>query len=85
MRPSGRRPNALFRNTTGPGLITLRPSDGVDLDDVTTPSWNVGTGCCSNDVGFASDGGLLSIDGGHAAVAGPPEFGATVWDLPVPS
>jgi len=26
------------RRTTGPGLITLRPTDGVDLDDVASPT-----------------------------------------------
>ena len=48
-----RRPESLqalpgsttVRRSTGPGLITLRPSDGVDLDDLTTPTWNAGTGC----------------------------------------
>jgi hypothetical protein len=25
--------SAMVRRSTGPGLITLRPSDGVDLDD----------------------------------------------------
>ncbi|HSU10974.1 MAG TPA: DUF1707 domain-containing protein, partial [Pseudonocardia sp.] len=29
--------SATVRRSTGPGLITLRPSDGVDLDDLTTP------------------------------------------------
>lgn len=62
------------RRSTGPGLITLRPSDGVDFDDVTDPTWNVGTGCCDRDVGFGSDARQLSIDGGHAVVTGPLEF-----------
>ena len=110
------------------------PSYGVDLDDVASPTWNVGPGCCGRDVGFGSDGGRLSTDGGHAVVTGPlgfatcfhetaytdaprrarepaarrrhvradersrlalvtivavseqaVEFGATVWDPPVPS
>ena len=50
-----------------PGLITLRPSYGVDLDDVTEPSWNVGTASCDRDVRFGDGGRQLSIDGGHAA------------------
>jgi len=62
------------RRSTGPGLITLRPSDGVDLDDVTDPAWNVGTGCCDRDVGFGSDARQLSINGGHAVATGPLEF-----------
>lgn len=62
------------RRSTGPGLITMRPSDGVDLDDVTSPTWNVGTGCCGRDLGFGSDARQLSIDGGHAVVIGPFEF-----------
>jgi hypothetical protein len=62
------------RRSTGPGLIALRPSDGVDLDDVTSPTWDLGTGCCGHDVGFAADASRLSIDGGHAAATGPPEF-----------
>jgi hypothetical protein len=112
----------------------LRPSYGVDLDDVTSPTWKVGTGCCGRDVGFGSGAGRLSIDGGHVVVTDPlgfatclhetayvdsaiergslqpgdtmcvrtnghrlalvtivdaseqaVEFGATVWDPPVPS
>jgi hypothetical protein len=126
--------SSTVRRSTGPGLITLRPSDGVDLDDLTAPTWNAGTGCCGHDVGFAADAGRLSIDNGHAVVNGPfafatclretgytdsaielrslqpgdalcvrtngnrlalvtivsaseqaVEFGATVWDPPVPS
>jgi hypothetical protein len=59
------------RRSTGPGLITLRPSDGVDLDDVTSPTWNVGAGCFGRDVGFGSDGSQVSLDDGHAVVTGP--------------
>ena len=62
------------RRTTGPGMLTLHPTDGVDLDDVTSPTWNIGAGCCGRDVGFDSDASQLSIDGGHAVVTGPPEF-----------
>ena len=62
------------RRTTGPGMITLHPTDGVDLDDVTSPTWNIGAGCCGRDVGFGSDASQLSIDDGHAVVTGPPEF-----------
>ena len=69
--PDALSESATVRRTTGPGLITLRPSYGVDLDDVTSPTWNVGTGCCDRDLGFASDAGQLSIDGGHAVVNGP--------------
>ena len=132
--PDALSDSATVRRSTGPGLITLRPSYGVDLDDVTSPTWNVGTGCCGRDVGFASDASRLSLDGGHAVVTGPlgfatclheaaytdaaiergslrpgdtlcvrtdghrlaivtivevseqaVEFGATVWDPPVPS
>jgi hypothetical protein len=124
---------ATVRRSSGPGLITLRPSYGVDLDDLAGPAWNVGTACCG-DVGFAFDASRLSIDAGHAVVTGPlafatclhettytgapiergslqpgqiicvrtdahrlalitivsasehaVEFGATVWDPPVPS
>jgi len=62
------------RRTTGPGTITLRPSDGVDLDDVTSPTWDLGTGCCGRDVGFGADASRVSLDGGHAVVIGSPEF-----------
>jgi len=55
-------------------VITLRPSDGVDLDDVTSPTWNVDAGCCGHDVRFAATSGQLSIDNGHAAVSGPLGF-----------
>jgi hypothetical protein len=72
--------SATVRRTTGPGLITLRPSYGVDLDDVTSPTWNDGTGCCGRDVGFASDAGRLSIDDGHAVVAGPLGFAACLHE-----
>lgn len=65
---------ATVRRTTGPGAITLRPSDGVDLDDVTGPTWGAGPACCGRDVGFGSDAGRLFLDGGHAAVTGPLEF-----------
>jgi hypothetical protein len=64
---------AAVRRSSGPGLITLRPSYGVDLDDLTSPAWNVGTGCCG-DVGFAFDASRLSIDAGHAVVTGPLAF-----------
>lgn len=67
-------PDAVVRRTTGPGLITLRPSQGVDLDDVTSPAWNVGTGCCDRDVGFAFDSSRLSVDAGHVVTTGPLEF-----------
>jgi hypothetical protein len=63
----------MVRRTTGPGVITLRPGDGVDLDDAIGPSWTVGTGCCG-DVGFGSDARQLFVDGGHAVVTGPLEF-----------
>jgi hypothetical protein len=66
--------NVTVRRSTGPGLITLRPSDGVDLDDVTSPTWNIGAGCCGHDVGFAADASRLSIDSGHAVATGPLEF-----------
>lgn len=66
--------SAMVRRTTGPGLITLYPSYGVDLDDVTSPTWNLGTGCCGRDVGFGADASQLSIDDGHAVVTGPPDF-----------
>jgi hypothetical protein len=66
--------SAAVRRSTGPGLITLRPSNGVDLDEATAPTWNVGTGCCGHDVGFASDATQLSIDNGHAVAAGPLGF-----------
>jgi Domain of unknown function (DUF1707) len=80
--PAGRAPesavalpdSATVRRTTGPGLITLRPSTGVDLDDEAGPTWNVGTGCCGRDVEFASDAGQLFIGAGHAVVTGPLEF-----------
>ena len=62
------------RRTTGPGTITLRPSEGVDLDDVTSPTWNLGTGCCGRDVGFGADASRVSLDGGHALVTGPLGF-----------
>ena len=62
------------RRTTGPGTITLRPSDGVDLDDVTSPTWDLGTGCCGRDVGFGVDASRVSLDGGHAVVSGSLEF-----------
>jgi hypothetical protein len=76
---AGESPDALpdsatVRRTTGPGLITLRPSYGVDLDDVTTPTWDVGTECCGRDVRFAFDASRMSIDNGHAVVTGPLEF-----------
>src|SRR6478609_8169283 len=76
---AGESPHALpasttVRRTTGPGMLTLHPTDGVDLDDVTSPTWNTGAGCCGRDVGFDSDASQLSIDGGHAVVTGPPEF-----------
>ena len=32
--------SATVRRSTGPGLVTLRPSCGVDLDDLTSPTWN---------------------------------------------
>jgi Domain of unknown function (DUF1707) len=66
--------SATVRRSTGPGLITLRPSDGVDLDDPASPTWNVGTGCCGRDVGFAADASRLSIDAGHVVVTGPLAF-----------
>jgi Domain of unknown function (DUF1707) len=66
--------DAMVRRSTGPGLITLRPSYGVDLDDVASPTWNIGTGCCGRDVGFGSDASQLAIDGGHAPATGPLEF-----------
>jgi hypothetical protein len=77
--PAAESPRALpdgvaVRRSTGPGLITLRPSYGVDLDDVTEPSWDVGIGCCDRDVRFGSNGRRLSIDGGHAVVTGPLGF-----------
>jgi hypothetical protein len=62
------------RRSTGPGLIILRPSEGVDLDDATEPGWKVGTGCCDRDVGFGADALQMSIDGGHAVVTGPLGF-----------
>jgi hypothetical protein len=65
--------SSMVRRSTGPGLITLRPSDGVDLDDVTTPTWDAGTGG-DHDVGFAADAGRLSVDNGHAVVNGPFAF-----------
>ena len=66
--------NVVVRRTTGPGTITLRPSYGVDLDDVTGSNWNVGIGCCGHDVESGSAASQLSIDGGHAVVTGPLEF-----------
>ena len=65
---------ATVRWTTGPGLITLRPSFGIDLDEMTTSTWTAGSACCDRDVGFAADAGTVFIDGGHAAVSGPLEF-----------
>jgi DUF1707 SHOCT-like domain len=65
---------ATVRRTTGPGTITLYPSDGVDLDDLTSPTWNAGTGCCGRDVLFGSDAGRVFLDGGHALVTGPLGF-----------
>lgn len=62
------------RRTTGPGLITLYPSDGVDLDDLTDPTWSAGVGCCGRDVGFGSDARQLLIDNGYAVATGPPAF-----------
>ena len=62
------------RRSTGPGLITLRPSEGVDLDDAADPAWKVGTGCCDRDVGFGADARQMSIGGGHAVATGPLEF-----------
>lgn len=55
-------------------MIVLRPSEGVDLDDPTSPTWNVGSGCCGRDVGFASEASRLSVAVGHAGVSGPPGF-----------
>jgi hypothetical protein len=72
--PDGLPDSVTVRRSTGPGLITLRPSYGVDLDDVTRATWNVGTRCCGRDVGFGLDASQLSIDNGHAVVTGPPEF-----------
>jgi hypothetical protein len=66
--------NVTVRRSTGPGLITLTPSNGVDLDDVSMPNWNAGTGCCGHDVGFASAANLLALGNGHAVVTGPLEF-----------
>ena len=68
------------RRSTGPGLITLRPSYGVDLDDVTEPCWDIGTGCCDRDVRFGSHGRQLSIDGGHAVVTGPLGFATCFYE-----
>jgi hypothetical protein len=84
---AGRSPDPLpdgvtVRRSTGPGLITLGPSDGVDLDDVTSPTWNVGTGCCGHDLGFAADASRLSIDSGHAVVAGPLELATCLRETP---
>lgn len=66
--------NPTVRRTTGPGLITLGPSYGVDLDDVISPAWDVGTDCCEQDVGFDPAATRLSIGNGHAVTTGPPEF-----------
>jgi hypothetical protein len=46
----------------------------VDLDDVNSPTWNVGAGCCGPDVGFTADATQLSIGSGHTLVTGPLEF-----------
>jgi len=72
--PAAPPDSATVRRSTGPGLITLRPSNGVDLDEATTPTWTVGAGCCAHDVGFASDATQLSIDNGHAVATGPLGF-----------
>ena len=69
--PDALADSATVRWTTGPGLITLRPSYGIDLDNMT---WHVDTGCCDRDVGYAADASRLSIDQGHAVVTGPLEF-----------
>ena len=66
--------SAMVRRSTGPGLITLRPSFGVDLDDLTSVTWDVGAGCCGRDVGFGSDARQLSLDDGHVVVTGPLGF-----------
>jgi hypothetical protein len=71
--------SAPVRRRTGPELITLRPSSGVDLDDVTSPTWNVGTGCCG-DIGSAFEAGRLSIDDGDAVVTGPLGFATCLHD-----
>jgi Domain of unknown function (DUF1707) len=62
------------RRTTGAESITLRLNYGVDLDDNTSPNWNVGMGCCDRDVGFASDASRLYIDNDYAVVTGPAQY-----------
>jgi hypothetical protein len=62
------------RRTTGAESITLRLNYGVDLDDDTSPNWNVGIGCCGRDVGFASDASRLYIDNDYAVVTGPAQY-----------
>jgi Domain of unknown function (DUF1707) len=62
------------RRTTGADVITLRPSYGVDLDDDTSPNWNVGIGCCGRDVGLRSDASELYIDNDYAVETGTPDY-----------
>lgn len=48
--------------------------------DRSSPTWNVGAGCCGRDVGFGLDARQLSLDDGHAVVTGPPEFATCLFE-----
>ncbi len=69
--PSG---SGTVRRTTGGEVITLRQRYGVDLDDDTSPNWNVGSACCGRDVGFASNANRLYLENDHVVVTGPAQY-----------
>jgi hypothetical protein len=85
-RPDSRSGPALpagvrVRRSTETGAITLRPGFGVDLDNNTSPNWDVHSGPITssagggNDVGFDSSAAALDFYGDLTVVGGSPQYG----------
>ena len=64
------------RRTTEAEPITLRPSFGVDLDNITSENWAVAAGGTGSgrDVAPNSNGDTLYFIGDYAVVTGAPEY-----------